>query len=58
VESIDIAQFSYLVDLSAELGICGLMERVEIERRDHSVSGDLLCCRIVSVCIIVQTKAG
>ena len=43
MESFGVVEFSYLVDLLAELAKCGPTECVEIKRRDNRVPGDFLC---------------
>ena len=52
VERFDIVEFSYLVDLCAELANCGPTEGVEIERRDYGIPHDLLYCPIVSLLLL------
>jgi len=52
VERFGVAEFSYLVDLCAELANCGPTERVEVERRDYGVPRDLLCCPMVSLLLL------
>lgn len=49
VESLNVAEFSYLVDLLAELANCRPTKPVEIERGDYCVPGDFLYCPSVSL---------
>ena len=48
MESLNVAEFSYFIDLLPELADCRPKERVEIEMGDYHAPGNFLCCPIIS----------